>query len=59
MPRYDYKCNKCSAVTEIKASYSEELVAPTCCQQPMVRDFTNDRGGFIPSAGMYSYENKK
>ncbi len=58
MPRYDFKGSKCSAVVEIKASFNEELDAPSCCQQPMSRDYTNDVAGFIPSAGMYSRDNR-
>jgi putative FmdB family regulatory protein len=58
MPRYDFKCGKCGAVTEISASFSEELVAPTCCQQPMTRDYSSPTVVFN-APGFYVTDNKK
>jgi putative FmdB family regulatory protein len=30
MPAYDFKCASCGELTEVKASISEEIVAPAC-----------------------------
>jgi predicted nucleic acid-binding Zn ribbon protein len=58
MPRYDFKCPECLRKEEVKASFTEELIAPMCCDLSMKRDYANDIAGFIPTAGMYAADNR-
>lgn len=58
MPRYDFKCSECQKMQEVKASFTEELIAPICCDLSMKRDYSNDSTGFVPVAGMYKADNR-
>lgn len=58
MPRYDFKCSACLKMEEVKASFTEELIAPNCCDLPMKRDYSNDSTGFIPVTGMYARDSR-
>ena len=56
---YEYECPTCHNTREVtrKMSDPEETVLCTECQQVCVRKWNS--GTFIPSPGMYSYDNKK
>jgi hypothetical protein len=43
---------------EVKASFTEELIAPVCCDLSMKRDYSNDSTGFIPISGMYARDSR-
>lgn len=57
MPKYDFKCSKCGAVTEISASFNDDLIAPSCCEQPMNRDYSSP-GVVFNASGFYSTDNR-
>ena len=56
---YDYECTKCKNTYTITRSVYETEVLPVCvgCHESMTRVWSATT--FIPSPGMYSYENKK
>jgi hypothetical protein len=53
MPSYEWKCAYCQITTETTASYSESVIAPICCNQPMARYWSSVAISFKGS-GFYS-----
>ena len=56
---YDYKCDACNNTYTVERGIRDEEIAPVCvdCHQTMSRVWSV--ATFIPSPGMYSYENKR
>ncbi len=58
MPKYDYKCEKCSSVVEFQRGFGEDR-APSCCQETMTRLWTSSPEVLFNGSGFYSTDNKK
>ena len=57
MPKYDYKCNKCSTQIEFERGFGEDR-EPSCCEQTMTR-LWGSVGVIFNGSGFYSTDNKK
>lgn len=57
MPKYDYKCEVCSSVTEFERGIGEDR-EPSCCNQTMIRQW-NSFGIQFNGSGFYSTDNRK
>jgi putative FmdB family regulatory protein len=57
MPKYDYKCNKCSTQIEFERGFGEDR-EPSCCEQTMTR-LWGSIGVIFNGSGFYSTDNKK
>jgi putative FmdB family regulatory protein len=58
MPKYDYKCTKCSMSIEFERGFGEDR-EPSCCNEIMQRQWTGSVGVIFNGSGFYSTDNKK
>jgi putative FmdB family regulatory protein len=57
MPKYDYKCNKCSSQIEFERGFGEDR-EPSCCNELMTRVWSSV-GVLFNGPGFYSTDNRK
>ena len=57
MPKYDYKCSKCSSQIEFERGFGEDR-EPSCCSEIMTRVWSSV-GVLFNGTGFYSTDNRK